>query len=320
MRGVLCFHTSRALRLTSLLIVLWSSCAAPPPVFTPVDPPLLWPPEEERPRYAYVGKIEGEEDLKRQRSVWEWFSSVVVGSVPRAKIGSAHGVAVSRQNVLYVTDPDSRTVHRFDLERREYQALTDAGNGRNFVLPIGVALREGKVLVSDRVLRSVTVLSSSGEPEAVLGMDIFESPVGLAVGESGRIYVADVTAHSVKVLDQSGKMVLSFGRRGRGAGEFNYPTYVACDTVENIYVSDTLNSRIQVFNSDGGFLKSWGERGDFPGNLSQPKGIACDQRGFVYIVDAHFENVQVFTPEGRLLLALGEEGYGPGQFGNLRRR
>ncbi len=304
----------RRARLAALAtLALATGCSAPGPVFPPVDPPVLWPASGDSARFAYVGKIEGEADLKRPRSLWRRFVDFIGGPEPPAMIRSAFGVAVTPEWVLYVADPDAHLVHRFDIEGRGYEALKDAGDGRGFVTPIGLALSAGKLLVSDRALRTVTVLSLTGEPEAVLGAGLLEGPVGVAVGPSGRIYVADVAAHKIVCFDPDSRAALEFGGRGNGPGKLNYPTHVACDAAENIFVSDSLNSRVQVFDRNGRFLRAWGRRGDSPGDFSQPKGIACDAAGRVYVVDSHFENVQVFSPEGELLLAFGGEGNGPGE-------
>ncbi len=302
-------------RLAVLVLVAASGCAGPEPVFPPVEPPIVWPSSGEPARFAYVGKIEGQKDLKRPRSFWQRIGAFLGGPPPQASLEGPMEIAVTGSGVLYVSDPDLHTVHRFDLKGREYRALSKAGGGRAFETPIGLALSGERILVSDRGLRTVTVLSPSGEPEATLGKGALDGPVGVAVGPvTGRIFVADVTAHQIKVFHGDGRKAFAIGARGDKPGEFNYPTHVACDADENFYVSDSLNSRVQVFNSHGRFLRTWGRKGDFPGDFSQPKGISVDRQGHVLVVDSHFENVQVFDSMGRLLIGFGEEGTDPGQF------
>jgi hypothetical protein len=297
------------------LAFFWTGCAAPPPVFPPPDPSILWPRTGDRARYSWLGKIEGEADLKRPRSFWSRLTGLVAGRAPEAKILSPYEVVEAPGDILFVSDPDLHAVHRFDLASREYRALGDAGEGRSFDSPIGLALSDKRLIVADRGLKTVTVLSLAGDPEGVLGAGELEGPVGVAVGPlSGLIYVVDVPAHQVKVLDGKGSRVAAFGGRGTGKGLFNYPTHVACDAAENVYVTDSMNSRIQVFDRQGMFLREWGRRGDSPGEFAQPKGIAVDGAGRAYVVDSRFENIQVFDAAGSLLLAIGEEGSGPGQF------
>jgi len=300
--------------LPGILCMLLAGCAAPP-IFPPIDPPIYWPQTDDPPRISYVGSIEGEENLKKPPSLWAWLGNLFGGSEPPARIQKPMGVAVTPEGLLYVTDPDARAVHLLDLERREYRSLRDAGNGRQFLAPLGIAVGKGEIVVSDRALRTVTVLSLQGEPLSVLGAGVLTGPVGVAVGSlTGRIFVADVDTHQILAFHRDGGVALTLGGRGVDPEKFNFPTHIACDGEENLYVSDALNARIQVFDREGRFLRSWGKRGDRPGNFSQPKGIACGPEGTIYVVDSHFENVQVFNSRGEFLLPLGEEGHGPGQF------
>lgn len=304
-----------AMPLAGLLMLGLSACAGVEPVFPPLEAPIVWPDSGDPARFCYVGRIHGEADLKKPRSFWAWLGDLVGGEETPATLQSPSAVVVTPSNVLYVTDTGTGVVHRFDLESREYAALNDAGEGRAFEMPIGLALFEGRPLVVDRSLGTLTLLAPDGSVEDVFGRGVLEAPVGVAVGPgSGRLFVVDVGTHQVKILARDGALLETIGGRGAGPGEFNYPTYIACDSLENIFVSDTLNFRIQVFDSTGSFVRAWGRKGDAPGEFSQPKGIAVDPRGLVYVVDSQFENVQIFDALGQLLLAIGEEGRGPGQF------
>jgi DNA-binding beta-propeller fold protein YncE len=47
--------------------------------------------------------------------------------------------------------------------------------------------------------------------------------------------------------------VKSWGKHGKGPGEFNLVHTIAADAQGNIYVGDRTNRRIQVFDGDGNF-------------------------------------------------------------------
>ena len=49
------------------------------------------------------------------------------------------------------------------------------------------------------------------------------------------------------------------GKKGKGDGQFNYPSGVTLDSKGNIIVADTNNHRIQIFNAQGQFLRKWGK-------------------------------------------------------------
>ncbi len=88
-------------------------------------------------------------------------------------------------------------------------------------------------------------------PEDVLG---FRNPLGVAVDESGNIYVAEYGNHRIQKFDSEGNLLARWGTRGPGDGQFDHPRGVAVDGSGNVYVADTGNNRIQKFDSGGGFL------------------------------------------------------------------
>ena len=49
-------------------------------------------------------------------------------------------------------------------------------------------------------------------------------PVGIAVDEAGRIYIADSPDRIVRIDDMTGKGWITFGVRGVGVGQFTSPT------------------------------------------------------------------------------------------------
>ncbi len=277
--------------------------------------PLVWPRNEPPARIAHLGAIRGEEDIAPSPGLVRRVTDALFGAdTPRA-LGSPFAVAVSASGMVCVTDQELRGIHCMDLASREYRVWTEAAAGRPFHTPIGVAFAGEEIAVADRGLGLVVMLDPAGVPRGVLGEHELEAPVGVAVGpRTGTIYVADVGLHAVKAFARDGSCIFTAGHRGTGDGEFNFPTFVACDAEERIYVADSLNARVQVFDRGGRFMFSWGGQGDGPGFFAQPKGIAVDRTGVVYVVDARFENVQMFDRRGRLLMAFGEEGTGPGQF------
>ena len=115
------------------------------------------------------------------------------------------------------------------------------------------------------------------------------------------------------MLDDSGALVRTLGRRGVAAGEFNGPTHMSC-AGERLYVTDTLNARVQVLSPSGESLAIIGQRGLFLGNLVRPKGVVTDRDGHVYVIESYYDHVLVFSDSGDLLIPIGGTGKEPGQF------
>ncbi len=145
----------------------------------------------------------------------------------------------------------------------------------------------------------------------------FYCPVGLVVGEDGRIYVLNRGApffSRVEVCTLEEDHLADFGTHGDGEGQFRQPTAIALDSRGCAYVADQYNHRISVFDRSGRYLSKWGRFGAGDGQLDGPCGLAFDAEDNVYVVDQNNNRVQKFTCEGEYLLQWGEPGDGEGQF------
>lgn len=305
-----------ALFVIVVLPALGTACARPAgDIFAKPGTPMVWPLPPEAPRIAYVGEITGGADLKPSRSSWEVIGEAlrVPGHAQPARLVTPQAVAVSADDVVYVVDTGSGALHVLDLVRRTHRVVRQVGE-RMLEGPVGVALAPGAVFVSDAKAGVVYEFERDGTFRRALGVEL-DRPGGIAYcAASERLYIVDTARHAGVIVDRAGRPISSFGSRGGGEGQMNFPTHVACDGLSGVVVSDTLNFRVQRFGFDGGFRGSVGSKGDGAGDLSLPKGVGVDRSGHLYVVDAQFENVQIFDRAGRLLLAFGDEGGAPGQF------
>lgn len=86
--------------------------------------------------------------------------------------------------------------------------------------------------------------------------DIFQPlrPEGVTVHPDGSVYIRNFADAQIIHLDKSGKLIKTFGRKGKGPGEFTFPRYVNV-TNDKLYVYDLLNAQISVFKADGTFIE-----------------------------------------------------------------
>ncbi len=126
----------------------------------------------------------------------------------------------------------------------------------------------------------------------------FNLPVGVAVDQEERIYVADTYNCRIQVFADDGSFLLSWGEYGRGPGRFDCPQGVAVDAAARVYVADTCNNRMQMFSSAGVYLAQWGGRGDADGEFRLPCGVAAGGDGTVYVADTLNQRIQSFRIEG----------------------
>ena len=112
----------------------------------------------------------------------------------------------------------------------------------------------------------------------------FSFPVGLALGPTGNVYVADSGNNLIRNIDPTGTTVLNLG-----LGTFNSPYGVAVDSQSNVYVSDTGGDAVRKINSTTGLITSLGS------GFKGPTGIAIDSKSNVYVASPTQGNVFVIN-------------------------
>ena len=290
-----------------------SACVTQPPE-PQSTAPLVWPSVPDEPRIAYVASVTRPEDLGIAKGFFRRVVDALFGAED-ARIVRPMAVAAVGQ-VLYVADPGAKGVHRFDRASGEYDLLRAEG-GAALPSPVGLARgADGTVYVTDSSLGKVYLL----RPQAKFAVPVaLGAPLGQPTGVAfdpvaRRLYVADTAAHRVNVFRADGSLEAAIGQRGRGDGEFNYPTLLWRTGQGRLYVTDSLNFRVQAFDERGAFATQFGRLGDRAGDLARHKGVATDSYGHVYVVDGQFHAVQVFDAAGRFLLSVGGLGRQRGEF------
>lgn len=224
---------------------------------------ILFPPPPEVPRYAYAGQLIGEVNFR----------------TPGAE---SRGAAERLWRMVAGLDgPDPRQVV---LQR-----------------PVAGAVDErGRIFVTDASRQAVFVFDEkAGEMlvwEKAEGLTGFVSPVGIAVGAEGDVYVADAELGIVARLDSRGNPRAAIGR-----GVLVRPAGIARDAARRLlYVADTYAHEVKVFDEHGALVKRIGRRGEGRGELNYPTHVAFSG-GELYVTDTMNSRIQVFTPEGEAL-------------------
>lgn len=274
---------------------------------------LAWPEQPNRARVRYLTSIATPSDVGARPSLVRRIINAVTGTAsPRVR--QPYGIAIDTAGRILVADVLAHGVHRFDPVTGSYDFLTVSGrNGLRS--PIGVAVDvRGEIHVADSELGQVVVLRDDGRERRRVTTGITR-PSGLAYdAKRDWMWVVDTQGHRIVAFGSDGVARDTIGRRGTGAGEFNFPTNAVVGPDGAIYVTDALNVRIQVFEPDGRFRRAFGRHGDAIGDLARPKGIALDSDGHVWVVEGLYDVVNIFTPEGEPLLSVGAAGSGPGEF------
>jgi sugar lactone lactonase YvrE len=174
--------------------------------------------------------------------------------------------------------------------------LTAIGSG--FKNPAALAFdAAGDLLIADSGLPALIEIKNAGTASAfvagsqstLVGSGVnfgemqLDSPVGLAVGPDGRVYIVDSAAARVSVFD------LDTGAGGptnaNASTGLMGPTGVAVDGSNNLYVADPIAGGVYEFSASGTITPI-----SAPG-VTEPSGVAVDASGSLVIADMASGNI-----------------------------
>ena len=143
----------------------------------------------------------------------------------------------------------------------------------------------------------------------------------------------------VAKISKDGDWIKSWGKKGKGDGEFDTLHTIAIDAQDTIYIGDRGNRRIQVFDTEGNFKAKFSidlppppdarpAIGDMPnltnylttGSTQTPGApwAICIPPGpnqVLYVADAFPGRIYKLSLDGKVLGWLGKSGKQPKQFG-----
>jgi hypothetical protein len=192
-----------------------------------------------------------------------------------------------------------------------------------------ISYHDPRVLLIDRggILRSVAGNAQpgtrgdegdGGPPEKAQFLEI----TGIAVAPDGAIYLADDSAHRVRVIRNG--TIDTFagtgepGYQGDGgpaqAANLNAPSALALDSAGNLYISDTYNCIVRKVTPSGMIstvagVRQRGYSGDgnpaITAQLADPNGIAVASDGTLYIGDRLNHRVRKVSSDGTISTIAG---------------
>ena len=199
-------------------------------------------------------------------------------------VQSAEGVAVDRDDNVYVTDCDGRCLLKFSREKK----LVNRVEGDLDILR-GVAVHgdrvwlgdsgNSRVVIFNRDLEAIKVIDSKG---SAFGKLI--NTRGVASDEQGHMYVSDRNNSRVQVFTSEGVHVRTIAP---GKDKLTRPTGV-CVRDDYVYIVSEDKQQVIVCQKDGQYVTSFG-------NLrSNPQGVAIDNDSFVYVCCCGSNKILVF--------------------------
>jgi sugar lactone lactonase YvrE len=169
------------------------------------------------------------------------------------EIGALSAVALDRSDRLYVLHRGPKPIMVFDRAGKHVKSF---GEGM-FKVPHGLRIdKQGNLWTTDNQLNNIRRFSPDGKLlETFEGS--FKSPDDLVFTSKGEIIVADTGNGRLARLNAKGEVVASWGKKGKGPGEFATAHGLAIDNQDHVYVADRGNNRVQVFDTSGKLLHVW---------------------------------------------------------------
>ncbi len=245
-----------------------------------------------------------------------------------------NGLAIDASRNIYVADEWCHRIRKITptgvvttLAGSSSGSANGIGTAAQFNHPSGVAVdNSGNVFVCDRNNHLIRKITSSGVVTTFAGSGSagntngtgaaasFKNPTGIAIDNSGNLYVTDYSNHSIRKITSAGVVTTLAGPVGasgiwgttNGTGtsaRFNYPYHIAIDSYGNLYTTDMGNQKVRKITTAGVVSNYVG--GGTVGNVDGvrtaasfyfPRGIAIDADDNLYVGDYSNHLVRKICP------------------------
>lgn len=223
----------------------------------------------------------------------------------KREIGEPFGIA-EKDGEIFVSDGENGKILRVS-SADTFSVVTD-----KLSTPSSIAFdQNGDLIVADsgaHVIKRVKI--DGGEVEVIAGIEgqmgfadgdaksaKFNAPIGIAVSNSGKIFVADTYNDRIRVIENGQVSTVAGGVQGfsDGAGsaaKFDTPCGIALRNDGKLIVADTGNFRIRVIEENGitWTLAGTGRQDLTDGLLNEatfvePRAIVLDEFGTIFVAD-----------------------------------
>jgi sugar lactone lactonase YvrE len=255
------------------------------------------------------------------------------GNAAEARFNTPSGIAIDRAGNLLIADTSNNRIRKLSADGRTVSTIAGSGaagftdgfaNEAEFNGPIGIAVdRHGNIFVADSYNDKIREISAGGTVTTIAGGDspgytdgqasstLFDTPCGVAVDETGNIFVVDTGNRAVRKITPQGDVSTVAGginEHGDAAtdGEVHYarPVGIAITHDGFLFVSDE-QSRVSVITPEGeakyyaGWEPGFADDTGFDARFNRLAGIAVDRRGTLYVADGDNYLIRELAPTAR---------------------
>nr|XP_006820072.1 PREDICTED: tripartite motif-containing protein 2-like [Saccoglossus kowalevskii] len=264
---------------------------------------------------TYQAKVEGVHELTvlvNNKSVQG--SPVKINVIPKKGLVGNYGgsrfsqfnysesVLITSEGNVLVCESGNKLLQLLTLDGKHKRMIQFTGFNKPFCPHCAAESQDGNYFITDDDNKQVVVCNNNFELIRCFGSGKLTSPRGISISPvNGRVYVVDMSSHCIRIYNQDGGYINSFGSQGDGDCQFHYPWGITTDSKGNLIVADSWNHRIQVLTGEGEFLFKFGSRGNSDGQLQYPLGVATDTDGYVYVSENGNKRVLKYDSHGQFV-------------------
>ena len=139
--------------------------------------------------------------------------------------------------------------------------------------------------------------SRPGEWHEFGHLRLFNEPNEAVVGPTGDLFVLQGHGKGESLVlkfDSDGNFIKTWGKKGKGPGEFDLPHSLVFDAKGLLYIADRNNARIQVFDADGNYIRE----SKHPGT---PCGLFMAPDQTIWLAHGHTGQIMTLDLNGNVL-------------------
>jgi sugar lactone lactonase YvrE len=238
------------------------------------------------------------------------------GQGASARFNTPSGLAIDAAGNLYVADTGNNAIRKVTPQG---VVTTLAGGGAAgyrdgaareaaFNAPIGVAVdTEGALYIADTYNDRIRKITTDGQVTTIAGAGSapgyqdgaaasarFDTPCGVAVADTGELYIADTGNNAVRKLTPDGQVmtIQSAAAITDDQSLLSSPMSLALTHDRFLYVTANDRGRVAQISPDGrirplaGALSGFNDGDGAGARFNSPAGIALDKRGALFVADS----------------------------------
>ncbi len=218
------------------------------------------------------------------------------------------GLALDKNGTLFVSDGEQGKILRVAMDGT-VETVTD-----KLQTPSAIAFdKDGFLIVADSgasvikrvntVNGEVTILAGTenkkGFADGEAAQALFQAPIGIAVAEDGKIYVADTYNDRIRLVHNGQVSTIAGSEKGFADGvgtetKFDTPCGLTIWNDGSLLVADTGNRRLRRIEPNGNVTTlagngqpEWVDGFPLQAKLVEPTAIAVDKFGAIYLTDGN---------------------------------